>query len=96
MEKKNGIADTVLIANIVDRAYDMFPRLDMSDFAEREKIFLMMDIDHTHKQIELDLVAFYEADDENFIHDIVGIICHMNRKTKLIEGDFVPRFALHG
>ena len=96
MEKNNGYADTVLIANIVDRAYDLFRKLDMSDFSKREKIFLMMDIDHAHKQIELDLVAFYEADDDNFMHDIMGIVGHMNRSTKQIEGDYVPRFALQG
>ena len=41
----------------------------------------------------LRLKELLEADDMNFIHDIVGIRKNLNRDTKKLENCFVPRYA---
>jgi hypothetical protein len=41
----------------------------------------------------LKLSELYDADDSNFLHDIGGIMRHMDRRTGKLGDCFVPRFA---
>ena len=53
----------------------------------------MMDVDNAHKQFGMRLEDWLNADDFNFAHDFCGIQKHIDRKTGLVGGCFVPRFS---
>lgn len=74
-----------LVTKITNRAVEKWPALDAMN--------LTMDLAATHYQTPLDLEALSVFDDFNFAHDIAGIISHMNRKTGLLNGHFLPRCA---
>ena len=56
---------------------------------------LMMDIESADKKFNLRLEEMLNADAENFVHDIQGIIDNINRETFPATdfGFFVPRYA---
>ena len=58
-----------------------------------DRLSLIMDVETAHEQFKLKLDEFLEADDYNFSHDIIGIQQNINRKTKVIENCFLPRYA---
>lgn len=58
-----------------------------------DRLSLIMDIEAAHKQFNLKLDELLAADEENFLHDIVGIQQNINRETKVIENHFLPRYA---
>lgn len=41
----------------------------------------------------IDLDALADADQFNFIHDVGGIVRHLDRSTGKIGGCFIPRYA---
>ena len=56
---------------------------------------LMMDIESADLHFQLKLKELYEANDENFTHDVVGIMNHIDR-TSLPSTNFnffLPRYA---
>lgn len=79
------------ILRIGDRGEDTYKR-----FGERNpKMTLVMDITACHcNGCPLRLQDLLEADDFNFLHDVVGIRKHINRQTGRLEGAFLPRFAV--
>lgn len=87
-------AELLILMNIVDRAYVYFRNCNISELLSRDRISLLMDIDAAHKQHILDLVGLLDANEESFMHDIVGIVNHMNRNTGRIEDDFIPHYLL--
>lgn len=54
---------------------------------------LNMDISATAFHIPMDLDRLLAFEDFDFNHDIVGIQRHINRKTGVLEGHFLPRCA---
>lgn len=60
-----------------------------------ERSTLLMDIESTDNAFNLRLEDMLEADDENFAHDIVGIVNNIDRSTfPAIDFNlFVPRYA---
>jgi hypothetical protein len=53
-----------------------------------------MDIAATHcNGCRLNLAALLVADPGNFMHDILGIRAHIDRKTGKLTDHFLPRFA---
>jgi hypothetical protein len=74
-----------VIDAIVHRARVHFPDRDERD--------IKMDVVATHLHRPLRLNDLLDADDFNFIHDIVGIERHLNRQTFTLRDHFVPRFA---
>lgn len=75
--------DSFLIAAIACRA---------SHFA-RDPISTEMDITATHcNGCPLRLKDLLEADDSNFMHDVMGIAHNINRISGEIENHFLPRF----
>jgi hypothetical protein len=77
--------ESIAIERIIDRALFMFPD------RKREDVF--MDITATIMGgCRLRLDDWLAADDFNFVHDLVGIERHLNRRTFLLE-HFLPRHA---
>lgn len=77
--------ESVVIEHIIDRAVFMFPD------REREDVF--MDITATIMGgCPMRLDEWLAADDLNFVHDLVGIERHLDRRTFRLHG-FLPRFA---
>lgn len=77
--------DVLLIGDIVQRARAITDnRLpDTTD----------MDISACHITNPLRLQALLDADNGNFMHDIGGIISHINRETGKLMNCFSPRYS---
>ena len=79
------------IEAIMDRALGLAPHV-VTDW-----ISVMMDLaaangDNGNPPLDLDkLLAF---DDFSFLHDVVGIVRHMNRETGKLDGRFMPRCVI--
>jgi len=80
--------DTNLIIAIVNRAWDSLNFSGITD-----KVGLAMDIEAVHKINPLRLDDLLVADQENFNHDICGILRHLNRETGELDNGFSPRFT---
>lgn len=78
--------DGDLIAKIVDRAERTFTRID--------RLSTTMDIAACHANGNpLRLADLLATDNFNFIHDVGGIIRHIDRNTGKLTGHFSPRFS---
>lgn len=79
--------DLELIANIVRRAYKLgLKKIDVES--------LMLDITATHlNDTPLDLKRLLDANLTDFVHDVFGIMKHINRRMGKLGDDFAPRFA---
>lgn len=76
-----------LAAQIVVRACSLLADID--------RIALEMDIIATHMNgCPLDLPKLLAARDFDFVHDVVGIIEHIDRSTGELRDCFLPRCAL--
>jgi len=83
--KKNMAEKMVLIRKILNRAQEMNLLTDrMSSF---------MDLDFANLDIPMNFQGMLNADDFNFQHDFIGIRNNMNRKTRVLDNHFIPRFA---
>lgn len=61
-----------------------------------DKLAMAMDITATHLNgTPLDLAALLAADGFDFLHDIVGICRHIDRRTGKLGDCFYPRYARH-
>ncbi len=62
-----------------------------------DPVSLAMDLTAIHANgCPLKLMSFAAAEPYDFVHDIVGITSHIDRKTGKLTGCFLPRFALTG
>lgn len=62
----------------------------------RGKVDLMMDLEAVHSNgCKLDLDVLHNFNEQNFYHDIIGIIHHLDRETGKLKDCFVPRCAAH-
>ncbi len=78
--------DTNTINKICDRYLQEVPRVD--------RRALHMDISATHVSgNKLKLAKLLRADDGNFMHDVNGIIAHIDRDTGKLMDCFSPRFS---
>ena len=85
-----SLEEEVLVGKIAERAikevrfsYPKFSKLD-----------LIMDITATHNENgKLRLEDWLNADDQNFYHDIFGILRHIDRETGKLKNFFEPRFT---
>lgn len=76
-----------LISQIVERA--------CSTPADIDRLSLSMDITAVHLNgCPLDLEKLLAADDFNFLHDVYGIMGHIDRNTGELRDCFLPRCAL--
>lgn len=85
--------DRATIVEIADRAIAMARKV--TGRSPSFKAFeLEMDLSATHNSTPLRLAALLTTDDSNFSHDVFGIMKHIDRRTGMLGGCFVPRFAL--
>lgn len=78
--------DFEIMDQIVTRALVSLP--------EYKRMDAMMDLMNAHKDIPLDLQGLLDADIYNFMHDIIGIHNHLNRRNGRLENGFCPRYAI--
>ena len=58
-----------------------------------ERISLLMDIENADNVFNLRLEDLLNADDGNFVHDIIGIVNNIDRRNPTDFNFFVPRYA---
>ncbi len=78
-----------MLSQILDRAEKKAAEMGQTIL----RMTLNMDISAACADVQLDLDRLLAFDDENFIHDIWGIMRHMNRETGKLGGCFLPRCA---
>ncbi|MDD5106076.1 MAG: hypothetical protein PHC49_10715 [Desulfuromonadaceae bacterium] len=84
---KTTTEEATKIAAIVARATGIYPHINEED--------TKMDITATHANgCPLDLDKLLAADDSNFLHDVIGIIRHIDRRSGQLINCFLPRYAL--
>jgi len=95
MSNLNFKTDTdsiLLIDMIVTRYADLFSKLHGGQSIDR--FHLMMDLTLVqNSNTPLQLRELLHTTDDNFSHDISGIINHLDRSTGELRGFFVPRYA---
>jgi hypothetical protein len=80
-------AERRTIEKIATRAVVFNPAWDHDD--------LVRDIEAVHcNGCPLDLEMFLSADDFNFVHDVAGIVRHLDRETGELTDFFLPRCEL--
>lgn len=88
--KKLTKKDYELINKIVDRAQSM-------GLYEDNRITAYLDVQNATRHFNMRLEDWLEADDFNFVHDIVGIYKAINREVYPVDFSndswFLPRFA---
>jgi len=77
--------ELAVIDAIVHRALVHFP--------DREERDVKMDMLAVHLSTPLRLNDLLDADDFNFLHDVVGIERHLDRQHLHLRDGFRPRFA---
>lgn len=80
-----------LIGRIVDRAIEV-----SETFGNKiDRMSLLMDIEAVHcNGNPLNLADLYMSDQFNFVHDVFGIMRHIDRKTGKLKDFFSPRYSL--
>lgn len=77
---------------IFEATYKVITRAEKLGINLGERISTFMDIELAAKEFNIDFDAWLAADDENFLHDYVGIYNNVDRVNKNF-GLFVPRFG---
>lgn len=78
--------DKILLDLIVRRAARLLPSV--------RPIQIEMDLVAVHRVVQpLWLRELLVAPEEDFLHDITGIMQHLDRETVTLTGHFVPRYA---
>lgn len=67
-------------------------RAEEMGIAKDKRLNHFMDIEFASTQFNMDMKAWLNSDDENFMHDFIGIYNNVDRSEKNF-GFFVPRFA---
>lgn len=78
--------DSQIIHKIAKRTVKQFIK-------EIDLLTVDMSVGACHISNPLKLQELLEADDFNFVHDVTGIIRHINRQTGKLENCFLPRFS---
>ena len=60
---------------------------------DRDPLGLHMDLEAAHETCRLDLAAMLAGAEGDLLHDVCGIVRHLDRTTGELGGCFVPRFA---
>ena len=84
----------MLIDMIVGRYADFYSKFHKGQSFNR--MHLVMDLLLAHKSNPLQLWELLHATDEDFTHDISGIIQHLDRATGELRDLFSPRYTKGG
>lgn len=88
---KSSKEDSELIARIVERAEVIYAANGLAC----DRLGLTMDILAVHANgCPLDLQGFLNMGQYDFVHDIAGIVRHLDRSTGRLMDCFLPRCAL--
>ena len=68
-------------------------RAEGMDLYKGERFTFLMDIENADNVFNLRLEDLLNADDGNFVHDIVGIVNNIDRSNPTDFNFFVPRYA---
>ena len=83
------------IGNIVDRYMEFHHSLGIPKKLQRPRMDLLMDVEACHcNGCKLNLKGLLEAKDFDFIHDLVGIQEHIDRRTGQLQDYFLPRYSV--
>ena len=58
-----------------------------------ERFTLLMDLENADNVFNLRLEDLLNADDANFVHDVIGIVNNIDRNNPTDFNFFVPRYA---
>lgn len=90
MNFTSGRAEMQTIAQIANRAHAILTEAGH----KADKIDLIMDISAANANgAPLDLDGLLNADRANFIHDVCGIVRHIDRTTGRLKEGFSPRYS---
>lgn len=79
-----------VIASIVERTIKLY---EDARAVPPRRMDLTMDITAAHANgCPLDLEGLRDARPADFLHDVSGIMRHINRETGALEGFFLPRY----
>jgi hypothetical protein len=81
--------EATLITKIVDRAEKLARRFKQPTV----RAAIALDLVMAHRMQPLDLELLLKADDVNFVHDVFGIMRHIDHNNGAMRDCFVPRFA---
>lgn len=90
MIKWNATSEELVIINrIINRYLE-----SMHILGNRSRMDLLMDITATHcNKCPLKLEELLNAEDFDFMHDLIGIQTNLDRSTGELQNCFVPRYA---
>jgi hypothetical protein len=81
--------DYKTIGKIADRAMVLYKSYGIT----LDRMSLLMDLEFTNEVNPMRLDELLAADNGNFGHDISGILKHFNRRTKVLDDGFSPRYS---
>lgn len=79
-----GVLARIELEDKIIKRYESLKYCDVTD-----RLSLIMDLEYSG----VNLQKLFESDDKTLLHDVAGIMVHMNRKDKKLDG-FVPRVGL--
>jgi hypothetical protein len=71
------------VTTIIDRVTEIIPGVD--------RLSLHMDLAAVHRSTPLDLQRLSEASVIHLVHDVTGIVSHLDRDTGKLQDCFLPR-----
>ena len=83
-----------LIHRIASRAYDILTGMDGINL-RLPKFKIITDLDICHEHRPLDLAGLLDARPGDLLHDVTGIVAHLDQDTGQLRDCFVPRYALN-
>lgn len=90
MRQKPTVVDKKLVERIKqeDEIIKRYEKLKADDVADR--VSLIMDLEYSG----VDLDVLLASSDKDLLHDVSGIRCYMDRKSKKLGKGFVPRAGM--
>lgn len=85
-------ADTQRVFDIANRAISVAEENNIK--LDRVRTFIAVGMAHEKNPLELD--SLLKADNLNFIHDLFGILNHIDLNTGEMRDSFLPRFTQRG
>jgi hypothetical protein len=85
--------DYTLINAIAKRTLEIFKETGINP--SLDKLDILISLEKCHEFCPLDLQRFAKAEPFHMIHNVLGILRHLNHETGLLENCFVPRHAVY-
>lgn len=90
---ETGSADFTVISKIADRYLAFLQSLpNRKKHHDPSKMSITMDLEVVHYIYGLNLVAMLDGKFADLMHDLGGIMAHLDRETGVLKDCFVPRY----